>query len=808
MAICMEVAEFTILRLRPANAGGLDLATGGKGRLSMESSIRKMLWGAFAALSILVTIGLVLTLTVLQMGRQAEYRIVYTSEPLLDAVYAMDEDVNTIVSASRGYLLTQQTQFVQQYDDAVRDFDKEAGSALLLAADARDSQLISDFRRHFTAVKEKTDRQISLMRDNDPGDANDVMLETARLRRSAPDYAGMIAEKHRRDASMRLDQIASTRLGVALLMVIVSAIIILLGAFLSSRIGQSLRASIDRQVRRTESMIAGMADGVMLVDAEGKTLFINPAGQKLLSRSDLAVPIFRHAETYGFRNEDGSMIDAKELPAAQALSTGRSVRDLPMVVQHSDGSTASISMTATPMYEDHRISGVLVTFRDVTERRRLEAEMQLQAQRAQTLADAGAFFASNIDPVWVTQAIAERVAEVLGDWAAVILKSDQSNELRVASIYHRDMASLGLAWSYIYRQPLMVGEGIIGQVVSTGYPSLMTNVGSGVSGMSTTYNETSYHAPMMKLASLLVLPLRTRRDMLGALVIAANDPARQMTDSELPLAEELTARAALAIENAKLYTDQVEARRKVEDLSRLKDEFLSIASHELRTPVTSIKGYTQLAKTLIRENDLTTSEEYLDIALDQIDRMSRLILELLDVSRIETGRLEIRRETIQWSTFVRDVVHRHHTAVSDRRFHLNVPDTNTTVAGDRDRLEQVLGNLLENAVKYSPDGSDIFVSVDPDDEEIVTSVCDRGIGIPNDELNQVFERFHRGRHVSSTNYGGLGLGLYITKQIVERHGGEIWVESKEGAGTTFYFSLPVATATTGAPQPQVNALAQ
>ena len=276
-----------------------------------------------------------------------------------------------------------------------------------------------------------------------------------------------------------------------------------------------------------------------------------------------------------------------------------------------------------------------------------------------------------------------------------------------------------------------------------------------------------------------------------------------MTDDKLPLAEVLAERAALAVENAKLYTEQVEARRKVEDLSRLKDEFLSIASHELRTPVTSIKGYTQLAKTLIRENDLSTSEEYLDIALDQIDRMSRLILELLDVSRIETGRLEIRREPIRWSTFVRDVVHRHHTAVSDRRFHLDVPENSKVVEGDRDRLEQVLGNLLENAVKYSPDGSEIFVNVEDRGDSVQTSVCDRGIGIPADELTQVFERFHRGRQVSSTNYGGLGLGLYITKQIVERHGGQIGVESAEGVGTTFHFSLPVVNVDTPAPAPEV-----
>src|SRR5438477_5731995 len=245
------------------------------------------------------------------------------------------------------------------------------------------------------------------------------------------------------------------------------------------------------------------------------------------------------------------------------------------------------------------------------------------------------------------------------------------------------MASIGLAWSYIYRQPLVVGEGIIGQVVSTGYPAMISNIGGSTTGLSTQENVTSYHAPAMQLASVLILPLRTRREILGALLIAANDPERRMTDDKLPLAELLAERAALAIENSKLYTEQVDARRKVEDLSRLKDEFLSIASHELRTPVTSIKGYTQLAKTLIREGNLLTSEEYLDIALDQIDRMSRLILELLDVSRIETGRLEIHREPIPWAAFVRGVVHRHHTAVSDRRFHLNVPNSRLFVGGDR-----------------------------------------------------------------------------------------------------------------------------
>jgi PAS domain S-box-containing protein len=753
-----------------------------------------MLWGAFAGLTLLVAGGAICLLLILRMEQRQESRVVQELRPLVDAVREMDEALAAIISAARGYDLTEQTAFMQQYADAIRKFETSRTAARDRASDPRDLEAINKLAAHFNDVRALTDREIQLTDAHQ--DRTRVMLDVATLQRAAPDFEDVITERVRAEQSQAFDRIATLRQWVMLAVVLIGVAVILIAAMFVLRIEDRLRDSIGKQVRRTEAMIGGMADGVLLVDGEGRVVFINPAGQRLLGRSDVGVPIFRHAEVYRLRDEHGRPLNPQELPAAQSLSTGRAVHDVTVIIGRETGDRVAVSMSATPLHEDGQTSGVIVTFRDITERRALEEQMQVQAERAQILADAGAFFSSNIDPTWVTQAIAERTAEVLGDWSAIILKSGDAKELRVASIYHRDMASLGLAWSYIYRQPLVVGEGIIGQVVSTGYPSLTTDIRPTLDKT----NPGTYHTSPGKLASLLVLPLRTRREMIGALVIAANSKDRAMTDDKLPLAEVLAERAALAIENAKLYTEQVEARRKVEDLSRLKDEFLSIASHELRTPVTSIKGYTQLAKMLIKEGDLSTSDEYLDIALDQIERMSRLILELLDVSRIETGRLEIRREAIAWSHFVRDVVHRHHTAVSDRRFHVSVPDASKIVTGDRDRLEQVLGNLLENAVKYSPDGSDITVIVEDRGDSFLTAVCDRGIGIPADELGQVFERFHRGRQVSSTNYGGLGLGLYITKQIIERHGGTIWVDSKEGAGTTFYFSLPAAE------QPAVAAL--
>jgi PAS domain S-box-containing protein len=760
-----------------------------------------MLWGAFLGLTVLTAAGVALTISVLQMEQRQEYVIVQESRPILEAVRTMDEALATMVSATRGYVMSGQTAFEQQYADAVRQFDTAEALARARASHPDDKQVIELFHKHFLRIQQLTDKQLQLKDANES--ANDVMLETARLRRAAPDYEARITERIHSEQTAALDSISTVRQWVMMGMVFIGLVIIVIGALAATRIEGQLGQSINRQVRRTEAMIGGMSDGVLLVDGEGRTVFINPAGQRLLGKSEVGIPITRHAEAYRLRDEDGRVLHPQQLPAAQALSTGRAVQDVTVLIAR-EQDTVAVSMSATPLHEEGQTSGVVVTFRDITERRALEEQMQVQAERAQILADAGAFFASNIDPNWVTQAISERVAEVLGDWSAVILRNGDTKELSVASIYHRDMASLGLAWSYIYRQPLLVGEGIIGQVLSTGYPSLTTNVRT----LSDGTNPGTYHPSPVKLASLLILPLRTRREVIGALIIAANDPERAMTDDKLPLAEVLAERASLAIENARLYTEQVEARRKVEDLSRLKDEFLSIASHELRTPVTSIKGYTQLAKMLIKEGDLSTSEEYLDIALDQIDRMSRLILELLDVSRIETGRLEIRREPIAWAHFVRDVVHRHHTAVSDRRFHVSVPDDGKMVTGDRDRLEQVLGNLLENAVKYSPDGSDVTVTVEDRGDAFVTAVCDRGIGIPADELVQVFERFHRGRQVSSTNYGGLGLGLYITKQIIERHGGTIWVDSKEGQGTTFYFSLPAVEESAISSLPVTQAMAQ
>src|ERR1700720_1711369 len=161
----------------------------------MDSTIRRTLLGAFAVLTLLVAIGLVLTLVILQTGKRQEFRIVHTSEPFLDAVQQMDEDVVAMLAAGRGFLLTKQSQFLQQYDESVRDFDKQSITATQLASPPQDSRLVPSFRHHFADLKGLTDQQIELTKEEKPANANEYMLEAARMRRSAPDFYGTLAEQ-------------------------------------------------------------------------------------------------------------------------------------------------------------------------------------------------------------------------------------------------------------------------------------------------------------------------------------------------------------------------------------------------------------------------------------------------------------------------------------------------------------------------------------------------------------------------------------------------------------------------------------
>jgi len=240
------------------------------------------------------------------------------------------------------------------------------------------------------------------------------------------------------------------------------------------------------------------------------------------------------------------------------------------------------------------------------------------------------------------------------------------------------------------------------------------------------------------------------------------------------------------IEIQKALLDEIEFRKKAE---RKKDEFISIASHELKTPLTSVKGYVQLLGRSIEKGDTEMVKKHLVKAQLQLDKLNDLIADLLDISKIESGKLKFNKKQFNLDQVVDNVIEVMHQA--NPEFHIarngRVP---MEIYGDEMRIEQVIINFLTNAIKYSPGTNNIQVNVQVLDNMLYLGVRDFGIGIDPELQKNVFEKFYRVEE-TAIHFQGLGIGLYISAEIINRHGGEVGVKSELGQGSEFYFTLPL-----------------
>ncbi|HKW69825.1 MAG TPA: ATP-binding protein [Candidatus Dormibacteraeota bacterium] len=258
----------------------------------------------------------------------------------------------------------------------------------------------------------------------------------------------------------------------------------------------------------------------------------------------------------------------------------------------------------------------------------------------------------------------------------------------------------------------------------------------------------------------------------------------------LVLVEDVTA----VRETSDKLTEALEAQRQananLEKIDRTKSEFLSIVSHEFRTALTGIQGFSEL----IRDGGLEPDEvrAYGGYIFNDAERVNRLIGDMLDLDRMESGRMAMRTMDVDINDILMEAISRAAPSAVTVEFRSDLDPRLPIVAGDRDRLIQVVGNLVNNAVKYSPEGGTITLSSRVDGRFALVSVTDTGIGIPQEEIGHVFERFRRVRSGAAQSIPGTGLGLTIVKQIVELHGGKIWVESAVGHGSSFHFTIPLA----------------
>ncbi|HZB95104.1 MAG TPA: response regulator [Herpetosiphonaceae bacterium] len=306
--------------------------------------------------------------------------------------------------------------------------------------------------------------------------------------------------------------------------------------------------------------------------------------------------------------------------------------------------------------------------------------------------------------------------------------------------------------------------------------------------------------------SAVILPLLHRGSIVGVLQLATTQ-SYQFSEPDVQFLSALANAAAASVQNARLFEETDRQRRALQALDSEKDEFISIISHELKNPLASIKGYAGLLIRRARKDPgLATAMKGLDVIEQQVNRMTMLLDQLRDVSHIGINRFAIEPQTTELIALVKRVVATAQTTTTDHIIQLDVTDRPLFADVDEFRMEQVLNNLVGNAIKYSPDGGRIEVVVELSEGATATTnrpaipagwavvtVRDYGIGIPAAGRERLFERFFRAGNAKG-RVSGMGLGLFIAREIVHRHGGLIWVESEEGQGSLFGIALPLVEA--------------
>lgn len=298
------------------------------------------------------------------------------------------------------------------------------------------------------------------------------------------------------------------------------------------------------------------------------------------------------------------------------------------------------------------------------------------------------------------------------------------------------------------------------------------------------YGKSSPHFGMpeghLPVVSYLAVPVFSRSGAVLGGLFFGHPEAGKFTKEHENIVVSIAAQAAIGIDNAKLYEE-------VKALNDKKDEFIGLASHELKTPLTSISGYLQIISRLKSDPE---SQKFIDKTIHQVKKLSSLVSDLLDVSKIEAGKLQLGIEQFDIKPIVEGAIELIKHSNNNYNISLQSSIDSLIISGDPHRIEQVLINLLTNAIKYSPGKDMVEVFLNTKGNKVIIGVKDYGVGIAADKLKQVFSRFFRIEGVNP-NISGLGIGLYLSHEIVSRHKGKIWIESELGKGSTFWLSLPL-----------------
>ncbi len=543
-----------------------------------------------------------------------------------------------------------------------------------------------------------------------------------------------------------------------------------------------------------ETTLRSIGDAVIATDANGRVSIMNPMAEALTGWSEAAArgrPLHEVFVVVDEASREPLRPSFDEVFARGAV-VGLANR---AVLMHRDGKReVPIDESIAPIRgPSGRLDGIVLVFRDVTESKREES-------RRRFLEEATAALAESLDYEATLAQVAKLAVPRLADWCAVdILEPGRHPRPRRVAAAHVDPEKVALVRALRARSPRDedVRAGVP-NVLRTGRSELHPEIADAAFLDVAYAEEQARLARALQPRSVMIVPLAARGRTLGAMTYAWAESGSTYTKEDLAFAEELGRRCGLAIENARLYAAEQRARESADVANRAKDEFLATVSHELRTPLNAIMGWAKLL------SSGRLDEERRARAIETIDRnavaMAQLIEDLLDISRIITGKMRLEVQPVDLARVIEAAIESVKPAADAKEIAITSTldrSAASTLMGDPTRLQQVVWNLLSNAVKFTDKGGRIDVVMRPCDSEIEISVTDSGKGIDPTFLPHVFDAFRQEDASNTRARGGLGLGLAITKQLVELHGGQIEAKSDgEGRGSRFVVRLP---AHSGAP---------
>ncbi len=555
----------------------------------------------------------------------------------------------------------------------------------------------------------------------------------------------------------------------------------------------AVRAHAEAELRASrnqlEVILDGIADGVIVQESNARFVYANEAAARLAGFDSAADYLQATAAEISERLEvvdaRGQPFDYAELPARRALRG----EDAPeMVVQYRRRDTWEARWSLTRARLVHAADGrplAISIFHDLTDRIRAE-------QRLAFLAEAGAGLGMSLDERETLEAVTQVAVHRIADWAVVYVPDERNARLVRTAFAHKEDARRDLILELEERYPPRPDhDSVLWRVLQNASPVLTHDLSDAALVRAARDADHLRILRELRLVSAIYVPLQARGRTLGVLALfTAADSGRRLGAEDLAVTEEIARRLALAVDNARLYMQ-------TRDAIRARDEFLSLASHELRNPVAAISGTAQLIERARQRNQLDDRliDRYMSVIQRTAAHLANLTEDLLDVGRLQEGRLPLRFKDMDLADLVRGIAAREQSRSEGARIALSLACDPCQLVADADRLEQVITNLLDNARKYSPPDGSIEVELSTADDGVLLAVSDQGIGLPTGSAERIFEPFGRAQNATERNIPGLGLGLYISRQIVERHGGRLWAESRgEGSGTTFRLWLPALAA--------------